>query len=172
MPAAPVASAEPCDLMVDQPMWSRIYLAAEQLSHVQRPSRSPLRCGQEDYLAAEPLNHVQRRAAHPCIFSDRAAQDIWTREHFLFERAHMKREMFQSDTMSRRLKSRQKAEKSRPKGRSSVRAPMGSSPFHYGRLFQSVKRALFKDRGDLFVHFLYVYLASASTNAIAVQAPN
>ena len=66
--------------------------------------------------------------------------------------------MFQSDTMSHRLKTRQKAEKSRPKGRSSVRAPMGSSPFHYGRLFQSVKRALFKDRGDLFVHFLYVYL--------------
>ena len=34
------------------------------------------------------------------------------------------------------------------------------------------KRALVKDRGDLFVHFLYVYLASASTNANAVQAPN
>ena len=46
------------------------------------------------------------------------------------------------------------------------------NPRATARLFQSVKRALFKDRGDLFVHFLYVYLASASTNAIAVQAPN
>ena len=121
--------------------------------------------------AAEPLTPALWSGS---LFSGRAAQscsaaepltpafaaaeplNIYGRANIFFERAHMKREMFQSDTMSHRLKTRQKAEKSRPKGRSSVRAPMGSSPFHYGRLFQSVKRALFNDRGDFFVHFLYV----------------
>ena len=189
MPAAPVAPAEPWDLMVEPPMWSRIYLAAEQLSHVQRPSRSPLRCGQEVYLAAEPLNHVQRRAAHPCIFSDRAAQDIWTREHFLFERAHMKREIFQSDKIMLIHSSQQinywlvlytcasalkmnvlqiKPTIPTENGYAYIRACITNLEC----ISLASKRALVKDRGDLFVHFLYVYLASASTNAIAVQAPN